>query len=69
MIAYSMYATLNEQRAEILKGLKKGGVFLVNSDVVLNKMSTIERCIIRIEEVYAKDPSNLSDFTKQDSII
>lgn len=41
----------------------------MNSDVVLNKVETIRRCIRRIEEVYQKDPENLKDYTKQDSII
>ena len=42
---------------------------MVNNDVVLNKVLTIERCVKRIEEVYANEPANLIDFTKQDSII
>jgi len=42
---------------------------MVNNDVVLNKVSTIERCINRVQEVYANNPDNLSDFTKQDSVI
>lgn len=32
-------------------------------------MTTIERCIHRIHEVYENNPDNLKDFTKQDSII
>lgn len=39
------------------------------NDVVLNKVTTIERCIKRIEEVYEGNPENLSNYTKQDSII
>lgn len=39
------------------------------NDVVLSKTTTIERCINRIHEVYAGDPNNLKDYTKQDSII
>jgi uncharacterized protein YutE (UPF0331/DUF86 family) len=39
------------------------------NDVILNKITTIERCLKRIHEVYAGNPDNLSDFTKQDSII
>lgn len=42
---------------------------MVNNDIVLNKVSTIERCIKRVHEVYAGNPNNLRDFTKQDSII
>lgn len=43
-------------------------MFSVN-DVILNKVTTIERCIKRIKEVYDQSPENLVDFTKQDSII
>lgn len=39
------------------------------NDVILNKIATIERCINRIKEVYEDNPENLSDFTKQDSMI
>ncbi|AWE09286.1 hypothetical protein DCE79_11505 [Lysinibacillus sp. 2017] len=39
------------------------------NDVILNKTTTIERCVNRIHEVYAGNPKNLEDFTKQDSII
>lgn len=42
---------------------------MVHREVVLNKVSTIERCVKRIEEVYANNPLNLKDYTKQDSII
>lgn len=38
-------------------------------DVLYNKISIIERCLIRIREVYNGNPSNLKDYTKQDSII
>lgn len=39
------------------------------NDVILNKITTIERCVNRIHEVYEGNPENLKDFTKQDSII
>lgn len=39
------------------------------NDVLLNKVTTIERCVKRIHEVYEGNPENLTDFTKQDSII
>ncbi|MBP2242012.1 uncharacterized protein YutE (UPF0331/DUF86 family) [Cytobacillus eiseniae] len=39
------------------------------NDVILNKTTTIERCVKRIHEVYAGNRANLKDFTKQDSII
>ncbi|WP_028390364.1 type VII toxin-antitoxin system HepT family RNase toxin [Bacillus cihuensis] len=41
----------------------------MKNDVILNKISVIERCMNRIREVYANEPSNLKDYTKQDSII
>lgn len=42
---------------------------MVDRDIVLNKIETIERCIKRIQDVYENNPDNLRDFTKQDSII
>ena len=39
------------------------------SDIILNKISVIERCMERIKDVYGNDPENLSDYTKQDSIV
>ncbi|MBB6622153.1 DUF86 domain-containing protein [Clostridium gasigenes] len=39
------------------------------NDVLYNKISIIENCLIRIKEVYDNDPKNLDDYTKQDSII
>jgi uncharacterized protein YutE (UPF0331/DUF86 family) len=39
------------------------------NDVILNKTTTIERCLKRIHEVYEGNPENLKDFTKQDSIV
>lgn len=41
----------------------------MQNDVILNKIAVINRCIKRVHEVYAGDPQNLIDFTKQDSII
>ena len=41
----------------------------MENDVVLNKVSTIERCLKRIYEVYDENPDNLENYTKQDSII
>lgn len=39
-------------------------------DVVLNKVSIIERCVARVREEYAGDDANLlGDQTRQDSII
>lgn len=39
------------------------------NDVILNKISVIERCINRINEEYKNNPENLKNYTKQDSII
>lgn len=44
-------------------------MFSAMNDVILNKITIIERCINRIHEVYEGNPDNLKDFTKQDSII
>jgi uncharacterized protein YutE (UPF0331/DUF86 family) len=41
----------------------------MKNDVILNKISVIERCIKRIHEEYANTPENLKNFTKQDSVI
>lgn len=39
------------------------------NDVILNKVQVIERCIKRIHEEYNANPTNLKNYTKQDSII
>jgi len=44
------------------------GKYMVK-DVLYNKISIIERCLIRIREVYNNNPDNLADYTKQDSIV
>ncbi|PLR77958.1 hypothetical protein CU633_08005 [Bacillus sp. V3-13] len=41
----------------------------MKNDVILNKVSIIERCIKRVREEYKDNPDNLNNFTKQDSII
>ncbi|TYR75957.1 DUF86 domain-containing protein [Rossellomorea vietnamensis] len=41
----------------------------MKSDVILNKISIIERCIKRVNEEYDHNPQTLHNFTKQDSII
>ena len=39
-------------------------------DVLINKLSTIARCLTRIREVYAQAGSNFAqDYTRQDSVI
>ena len=42
---------------------------MVNNDIIINKVATIERCVKRIIDVYNNNPENLQDYTKQDSII
>jgi len=39
------------------------------TDVMLNKLQTIRRCLRRIDEEYAGDFANLENITKQDAII
>ncbi|MDQ0862011.1 DUF86 domain-containing protein [Bacillus sp. V2I10] len=41
----------------------------MKNDVILNKVSIIERCVKRVKEEYNDDPMNLNNYTKQDSII
>jgi uncharacterized protein YutE (UPF0331/DUF86 family) len=41
----------------------------MNNDIILNKVSIIERCIKRIHEEYGNNPDNLKNYTKQDSIV
>lgn len=39
-------------------------------DVLINKAASIERCVARAREEYAKDPASFaSDFTRQDAAI
>lgn len=54
---------------QLLKPLKNEEVYLAMNDVIINKITTIERCVNRIHEVYENNPENLKDITKQDSII
>jgi uncharacterized protein YutE (UPF0331/DUF86 family) len=42
---------------------------IMKDDIIINKSETIKRCFDRINEEYASDPLNLTNFTKQDSII
>jgi len=43
---------------------------MANNDVVLNKVATIERCLIRINDEYHGHESELeTNYTRQDSII
>lgn len=45
------------------------GVRCIVNDVIVNKLQTIKRCLMRIEEEYGGNPANLENFTKQDAII
>lgn len=38
-------------------------------DVIISKIESIERCIMRILEEYEGDKTNLENFTRQDSIV
>ncbi len=39
-------------------------------DVLINKAATIERCVARVREEYARDPATFAtDFTRQDAAI
>jgi uncharacterized protein YutE (UPF0331/DUF86 family) len=61
-----LYSTKREKRFWI--ELERG-VLSMKSDVILNKVAIIERCIKRINDEYEGNPENLANFTKQDSII
>lgn len=40
------------------------------NDVVINKMQSIQRCVARAREEYAKDPATFdSDYTRQDAAV
>ncbi len=41
----------------------------MNDDVVLAKMTTIQRCLRRVKTVYAGDPARLEAYDSQDSIV
>jgi hypothetical protein len=41
----------------------------MNNDVIINKISIIERCVKGVREEYDNNPENLKNYTKQDSII
>lgn len=47
----------------------KGMVEFMVKDILYNKMEIIERCLMRVKEVYNENPDNLKDYTKQDSIV
>jgi uncharacterized protein YutE (UPF0331/DUF86 family) len=38
-------------------------------DIIRNKITIIERCLVRVIQEYAGDPVNLQDLTRQDSMI
>ncbi|WP_299090226.1 DUF86 domain-containing protein [uncultured Metabacillus sp.] len=41
----------------------------MKNDVILNKISIIERCVKRVRDEYDNKPENLKNYTKQDSIV
>ena len=41
----------------------------MNEDVIINKISIIKRCIVRMREVYSNGNGFKTDFTRQDSVI
>ncbi|MBM7865628.1 DUF86 domain-containing protein [Heliobacterium gestii] len=41
----------------------------MSPDVAWNKRESIERCWRRVQEEYAQNPDNLSNYTKQDAIV
>ena len=47
----------------------RGMVEFIVEDILYNKISIIERCLKRVDEVYESNPENLEDYTKQDSIV
>lgn len=47
--------------------MKEGQI--MRNDLILKKISIIERCIKRIHEEYESNPKNLENYTKQDSVI
>ncbi len=47
----------------------RGMVEFMVEDILYNKISIIERCLKRVDEVYESNPENLEDYTKQDSIV
>ena len=49
----------------LLKGMGKSML----KDILYNKISIIEKCLKRVREVYDQNPENLTDYTKQDSIV
>ena len=47
----------------------KEGVYLRVERVVLNKIESIERCVKRLDEIYAGDEKRLGDYLYQDALI
>ncbi len=47
----------------------KGMEGYMGKDILYNKISIIERCLMRIREVYDENSDNLKNYTKQDSIV
>lgn len=75
MTAFSMYAKLNEERKEIIENIDESGSIYEN-DVILNKISVIERCNIAVhdyqtisldilQQIIDKHLEDFTNFTKQ----
>jgi len=60
---------LDSARAGLLGDIRKRGT-IYGDDVLINKAATIERCVARAREEYARDPATFAtDFTRQDAAI
>ena len=66
MYALSDYARLEEERVQPLRA--SAGLELAD-DVLLDKVTAIERCLGRVRELFADDPSRLDDQTVEDAIV
>lgn len=63
------YAKLFDERRFVFENVQESESIFMKNDVILNKISIIERCVKRVREEYDYNPENLKNFTKQDSII
>ncbi|MCE3253577.1 MAG: toxin-antitoxin antitoxin component [Cellvibrio sp.] len=65
----SAKTSLDEARAELLNEIREDGT-IYGDDVLINKATTIERCISRVREEYAKAGTNFAtDYSRQDAAI
>lgn len=66
--AFNDYVNLKDERKKILESLISGGR-VYGKEILIDKISIIERCLNRIEEEYENNPGNLEDCAKKDSIV